>query len=56
MTTTAKQQAILDIKEDLGRQHKCFIAFHRKLNPAIERLVKAQIYMQEMLNRKSTAL
>lgn len=53
MTTTPKQQAILDIKEDLTRQHKAFIAFHKRLNPAIEQLVQAQIHEQEVLNHKN---
>ena len=44
--TKAKQQAILDIKEDLKRNHKCFLAFHSELDPVMESLVNQQIKAQ----------
>lgn len=43
---SAKEQAIQDIKDELRRQGKCFIAFHTELNPAIGRLVMQQIKRQ----------
>ena len=46
---SAKQQAILDIREELQRQGKCFIAFHSELNPAINQLVEEWI---EASNKK----
>ena len=47
MTLTAKQQAIQDIKNDLRSSGKCFIAFRKELNPAINRLVRQQIKNQK---------
>ncbi len=44
---TAKQQAVLDILDDLGRDSKCFLAFREKLNPVMEELVKNYIKLQE---------
>lgn len=35
-----KKQAILDIKEELKQLQKCFISFNKKLNPAINELLK----------------
>ena len=36
---SAKQQAIIDIKEDLRKQNKCFMSFKKKLNPIMEKIV-----------------
>lgn len=44
---TAKQQAVLDILDDLGRDSKCFLAFREKLNPVMDELVKNYIKLQE---------
>lgn len=52
MTTTPKQQAILDIKEDLAKNHKCFIAFRNELNPVMRHLVSIQIHMQMSVTPK----
>lgn len=43
----AKKQAILDIKEDLKAQGKCFLAFHKELNSTINQIVKNHIKKQE---------
>ena len=51
---SAKQQAILDIKEELSRQGKCFIAFVEKLNPVMDYLVKEQLKEQEQWRRGSS--
>lgn len=47
-----KQAAINDIKESLRKQGKCFIAFHRVLNPIMDILVKQQLDEQVKLSRK----
>lgn len=44
------QQAIQDIREDLSKEHKCFIAFRTKLNPVMRGLVKEQLRQQSNLN------
>lgn len=44
---SAKQQAILDIKKDLEKQGKCFIAFKSELNPVMNKLVNRQIKAQK---------
>lgn len=46
---TAKEQAIRDIKNDLRQSGKCFLAFHRELNPIMSELVNNQINRQEHL-------
>lgn len=43
MAEEAKQQAIQDIKEDLEKNHKCFLAFHTELDPIMEQLVNEQL-------------
>ena len=47
---SAKEQAILDIKEDLKKSHKAFLAFHTKLNPIMDKLVRNQITAQYKLS------
>lgn len=47
MKVTSKQQALKDIKADLRKEGKCFIAFRKELTPAIENLVKQQIRKQK---------
>ena len=43
---TPKDLAVRDMKEDLRRQNKSFLAFHNKLNPAMRKIVSAQIREQ----------
>jgi hypothetical protein len=43
---TAKEQAILDIKEELKEQHKSFLAFHKNLNSIMDKLVENQLKLQ----------
>lgn len=45
---SAKEQAILDIKEDLKKTSKCFIAFRTKLNPVMNYLVHQQLKAQRV--------
>lgn len=49
---TAKQSAIQDIRDDLRQQGKCFIAFHRELDPIMSYLVSEQIHQQYNLKHK----
>lgn len=48
---SAKEQAIQDIKDDLRKQGKSFLAFHRNLNPIMNRLVNKQLKEQEDINK-----
>lgn len=43
-----KEQAILDIKNDLRQQGKSFLAFHKELNPVMDSLVNSQLKAQEL--------
>lgn len=52
MTDEAKQQAIADIKQDLKRNHKSFIAFRTDLNKPINEIVKRQLREQTNLKKK----
>ena len=45
---SAKQCAVRDIFTDLAKSGKCFIAFHRELDEAIDELVNNQIKAQEL--------
>ena len=36
---SAKEQAIMDIRQDLQSNGKCFIAFRANLNPIMDKLV-----------------
>lgn len=40
MEELAKIQAILDIREELRKEHKHMLAFIKRLNPKMEELVK----------------
>jgi len=51
---TAQQQAVLDIKEDLKRNSRSFIAFNAKLNPIMRRLVREQLKSQSIINPLSS--
>lgn len=44
---TAKQQAILDIKESLRKESRAFIAFRAELDEPIQALVEEQLKEQE---------
>ena len=50
---SAKEIAIQDIKQDLERQHKCFIAFRSELDPAIDKLVNRKLYIQSIAKKKT---
>ena len=52
MKQSAKRQAILDIKEELSKNHKCFLAFKSTLNPIMDLLVESQLEEQMNLKRK----
>lgn len=43
---TARQQAIKDIKDDLKKEGKSFIAYRTELNPVMNELVNNQIKKQ----------
>ena len=43
---TPKDLAVKDMKEDLRRQNKSFLAFHNELNPVMRKLVVSQIKEQ----------
>lgn len=43
---TAKQLALKDIQDELQREHKQFIPFIKKLNPAIRKIVNTQLRKQ----------
>lgn len=44
---TAEEQATLDIKDELRKGSKCFLAFRKKLNPIMNKLVGNYIKLQE---------
>ena len=44
---TAEQQALQDIKDDLKQQSKTFIAFRKRLNPIMDRIVNHYLNEQE---------
>jgi len=46
---STKELAIKDIKDDLAKHGKCFIAFRKELNPTMDLLVKRQIEQQQSL-------
>ena len=50
---TAKETAIQDIKDELRQESRCFIAFRKKLNPIMKKLVKNYITLQEKPNDKA---
>ena len=45
---SAKESAIKDIKESLQLQGKCFLAFHKELNPIMQQLVRNHIKSQQL--------
>ena len=44
---TAKKKAIEDIKEDLLRESRSFLAFRRKLDPVMQKMVSDYIELQK---------
>lgn len=44
---TAEEQATLDIKNELRQSSKCFLAFRKKLNPIMDKLVENYTKLQE---------
>jgi len=46
----AKEQAVTDIKEDLEKQGKSFIAFHSELDSIMRKLVSNKIREQESIS------
>lgn len=43
---SAKETAIRDIKEYLKQNHKSFIAFHKVLNPIMDKIIDKQLKEQ----------
>ena len=43
---TPKDLAVKDIKDDLMKENKAFLAFHNELNPAMRKIVFSQIKEQ----------
>lgn len=44
---TVEEQATLDIKDELRKGSKCFLAFKKKLNPIMDKLVENYTKLQE---------
>lgn len=44
---TAEEQATLDIKDKLRKGSKCFLAFRKKLNSIMDKLVENYTKLQE---------
>lgn len=44
---SAKEQAIQDIKSELEKQGKCFLAFKESLNPIMDSIVKRELQIRE---------
>ena len=47
---SAKEYAVQDIKDDLMKEKRSFLAFRKELNPVMRRLVSRQIKDQIILN------
>ena len=52
MANKAKEQAIADIKQDLERNHKSFIAFRTELNPVMNKIVHSYSHLQQYSKMK----
>lgn len=52
----AKEAAIEDIKNELQKQAKCFLAFIEILNPVMEKLVNQQIKRQDKISKHKKSL
>ena len=44
---SAKELAIQDIKNELEKNHKCFLAFRTELNPIMDKLVSEHLKAQQ---------
>lgn len=44
---SVREQAVMDIQEELSRQGKSFLAFHSELDEVMDELVNNQIKAQE---------
>lgn len=44
---TVEEQATLDIKDELRKGSRCFLAFRKKLNPIMDKLVENYTKLQE---------
>ena len=49
---SAKQQAIKDIREELSKQSKSFIAYRSELNSVMRKLVSNHLKAQKCQNSK----
>lgn len=47
----ARECAVQDIREELAKKGKCFIAFHSELNSVMSQLVVEQINAQELCKK-----
>lgn len=47
ISMTVEEQATLDIKDELRKESKCFLAFRKKLNPIMGKLVENYTKLQE---------
>lgn len=43
---TVEEQATLDIKDELRQKSRCFLAFRKKLNPIMDKLVENYTKLQ----------
>lgn len=50
---TIEDIATQDIKDDLRQQSRCFLAFRKKLNPIMDKLVDNYTKKQEEYGRES---
>lgn len=44
---TAKQKAIMDMKQEFHASGKCFLAFRTELNPIMDKIVNSYIKAQQ---------
>lgn len=52
MISSARQQAIKDIREELKNSHKSFIMFRSELNKEMRNIVNEQLKAQRQLKKK----
>ena len=50
---SVQELATRDIQEELSKNGKCFIAFHRELNPIMGKLVSIHIKSQQLCQANS---
>lgn len=46
---TARSEAVRDIVQELRKENKCFLAFHRELNAPIRHIVKTYSDQQDKI-------